>query len=96
MGQMTFPSKTIELAAHGLLLISAAVSDVPKVFPGQTACLLEDEQPATLAQLLVWLEAHRNAASSIAQNGQHRVHQLCGIENVGRSLKTFLDAEGIN
>lgn len=89
MGQTTFPSKTVEIAASGLLLVSAAVSDVPAVF-GDTACLLQSEDPDELVRRLVWVFEHPQAARDLALKGQSRVQQRCSREQVGASLLDFL------
>src|SRR5207237_143858 len=40
MGQTTFPSKTIEIAAAGILLVATPIGDVPALFDDTQAVLL--------------------------------------------------------
>jgi len=86
----TFPSKVIELATHGLLLVSTRVSDVPKVFSPQDALLLKDESPESLAGALYWAITHRNDAYMMAKRGREAALRHCAPERVGAELARFL------
>ncbi len=91
MGQTTFPSKTIEIANSGLLLVSARVSDVPLVFSDETACLLSQESSSVLVETLNWVAEHPDAAENIAIAGQQQVRSRCSPQIVGDTLQDFLN-----
>ena len=50
MGSTTFPSKVVEIASSGLLLISTRVSDIPLLFGEQDAVILNSADPDELSQ----------------------------------------------
>lgn len=86
----TFPSKVIELTAHGLLLVSTSVSDVPKIFSKDEVLFLQDESPENLSDTFEWLAMHRREASQISKRGSNAVMRCCSTQNVGHSLRKFL------
>jgi len=86
----TFPSKVIELAAHELLLVSTAVSDVPKLFSSGNALLLPEETPEALADALYWAVNHRTEAALMARRGRENIVRCCSPEKVGSDLVDFL------
>jgi Glycosyl transferases group 1 len=89
LGDTTFPSKVVEIASSGLLLLTTRVSDVPGLFMEDGALYLGDESPEQLAGLLRWLIDNRDTAESIALIGQGRISEICRSETVGKSLKNF-------
>jgi glycosyltransferase involved in cell wall biosynthesis len=89
LGGTTFPSKAINMAAAGLAIVSTKVSDVPTIFQSKGAIYLEDENPQTLAKLLLELLEQRQLLAATAQQGQHRVAEICSQAKVGQSLKTY-------
>lgn len=91
MGNTTFPSKLIEYASQGLLVVSTRSCDVPALF-GNTALYLDQETPAALAQLLSQLPSSRSRFAELAQEGQARIQSVCSSSAVGRDLKTFFAA----
>lgn len=93
IGRSTFPSKVIEYAGHGLLVISLRVSDVPLVFGEEGAILLSRPQPSVLAAALAWIVRHREAAAAIARAGRSRVARCCSAQVVAERLLGLL-AEG--
>lgn len=95
LNHTTFPSKVIELAAHGLALVTTPVSDVSKIFSDKDALFLRDESPATLAKALEWLVQHRLLSSLVAKHGQEAVLRCCSRQNVGIALRGFLGKEDI-
>lgn len=90
MGATTYPSKTLEYAAGGLLLVSTIVSDVPRLFD-DTAIFIQNETPAAVAEIFVWIAANRDQAAQVALKGQARVVERCGFKPVGEALKDFFD-----
>ena len=89
LGDTTFPSKVVEIASSGMLLLTTKVSDVPGLFMEDGALYLEDESPEQLAGVLRWLIDNRATAESIALLGQARISEVCRSETVGKSLKNF-------
>lgn len=92
IGQTTFPSKVVEIAAKGLLLVTTRVSDVPIIFDETCAVLLNSEDPAELAALLATLPDRRVEMTIRANAGHQRViDRLSGL-SVGRDIRAFLEA----
>jgi glycosyltransferase involved in cell wall biosynthesis len=89
MGKTTFPSKVVEYAQHGLILLTTRASDVPFLF-GETALYLEEETPEALLFLLDSLLERRNELHKIAIVGRERVASTCSPEVVGQALKHLL------
>ncbi len=90
MGKTTFPSKIIEYASHGLLIVSTQVSDVPDLLDDNSAILLSDETPQSLVQAFTRLTDDVHAAQLLARRGSERIRSVCSYESVGRELKDFL------
>lgn len=90
MGQTTFPSKVLELANAGLLVVSTRVSDVPIVFPEGTAILLSEATPLALAEALAKLESVPGLVAQLALAGQKHVRSVASSEVVGWRLRRFL------
>jgi glycosyltransferase involved in cell wall biosynthesis len=86
----TFPSKVIELASHGLLVLTTDISDIPLLFDRDTAAILPDAQAATLANLLAAIAADPERYAAIAAAGQRRIVERCSRRSVGRRLVEFL------
>lgn len=89
LADTTFPSKVIEIASTGLLLLTTKISDVPQLFGDDGALYLDDETPAGLATLFMRLASDRAALGRIAAQGQHRIREYCSSARVGESLKNF-------
>ena len=90
MGKTTFPSKVIEYAALGLLVISTRVSDVPHIFDESNSALLDSESPETLAAVLAAIASDRAAAAERARAGQTLVLQKFSCKALGRELAAFI------
>ena len=95
MGRTTFPSKTIEIAASGLILVSLAVSDVAEIFSEGEGYILQSESSKALAETITRIVLHPMAAQKIACRGKQKVDFLCGLKNVGQALIDFLDPGAI-
>jgi glycosyltransferase involved in cell wall biosynthesis len=89
VGRTTFPSKSIEIAANGLVLVSTSVSDVPQLFAG-AAVLLERAEPDALADALLGLARDPERTSNLARAGVERVRDMHSPLAVGRRLADFL------
>lgn len=94
MGETTFPSKVLEMAAYGLLLVSTPVSDVPQVFCNDSAVLLKETSPYALAQVLRQIVANPAGFRERALTGQLRIRRMYSSEKVGTELLNFWVGEG--
>lgn len=89
LADTTFPSKVIELAATGMLVLSTRVSDVPVLFREDGAIYLNGENPEELAERLLWLVSNRAVLAQTAARGQAYIAEACAPEKVGQLLKAF-------
>jgi glycosyltransferase involved in cell wall biosynthesis len=95
MGATTFPSKVVEYAEYGLLVLTTRASDVPTLF-GETALYLDEETPEALAVLLSSLPERRTKLQDLAIAGRAGVASTCSPEVVGLALKRFLFSERLS
>lgn len=91
LADTTFPSKAIEIAAAGRLLVSTRVSDVPALFGEEGAMLLPAATPRALTEALLAIAADRPAAARRAALGQQRIVDRLAPAHVGPALLAFLD-----
>jgi glycosyltransferase involved in cell wall biosynthesis len=89
MGATTFPSKVVEYAQYGLLVLTTRASDVPMLF-GKEALYLEEESPQALAALLASLPRLRESLTKTAIRGRKRVLNACAPEVVGQGIRRLL------
>lgn len=89
LADTTFPSKVIEFAGQGILVVTTDISDVRKVLAAG-AIYLEADDPELLIEKLHWLVENRDAARAISLNGVQAVSAACSPENVGQMLSDFL------
>jgi len=89
MSATTFPSKVVEYAQYGLLVVSTRASDVPLLF-GDDALYLEDETASALAAMLASLPERRHELYGIASRGRARVLLHCSPEAVGGKIGHLL------
>lgn len=85
----TFPSKVIEFASHGILIVSTDISDVRKVFADGAIYLTEDNS-RHLIEKLRWIVENREEAKSLTLKGEQTVGALCAPETVGQTLVNFV------
>jgi glycosyltransferase involved in cell wall biosynthesis len=85
----TFPSKVIEYAAAGLLIVTTDISDVRSIF-GEGALYLKHDDPLELIQHLEFITARPNEAFTISELGQQAVQKVCSPKLVGRELQQFI------
>lgn len=93
MGTTTFPSKVVEYAEHGLLVLTTRASDVPMLF-GEEALYLEEESARALAALLSSLPGYRKSLRNTAIRGRERVLSACAPEVVGQGIRRMLVRNG--
>lgn len=89
MGATTFPSKVVEYAQHGLLVLTTRSSDVPMLF-GKEALYLEEESAKSLATLMASLPRLRESNRNTAIRGRKRVLNACAPEVVGQGIRRLL------
>ena len=94
MGATTFPSKVIEFADHGLLVLTTRISDVPLLF-GDSALYLENETAPALAEMLASLPSRSYELSKVANLGREKVLNICSPEIVGINLYRLVSNEGL-
>ena len=89
MGQTTFPSKVIEFASWGLLVVSYRVSDVPVLFPENGAILLEETTPHKLASALKQIVEAPSEAHGRAEAGRCAIAIRLNPQSVARDLASL-------
>ena len=89
LAHSTFPSKVIELAAAGLLVVTTDISDVRHVL-GSGALYLDEERPERLLELLRSVADDPSWARSIARAGTLSVSARCAPSKVGPQVAAFL------
>ncbi len=82
MGSTTFPSKVIEIAALGKLVLTTNLGHVGELFGADGAIYLIDENPQTLANAIISIVTHRETSMQSAHLGQQRVFEICSAEKV--------------
>lgn len=90
MAMTTFPSKVVEITAHGLLLISTKASDIPYLFDHDNAVLLPEATPGELAKAIMLLVAEPQAMQQVARRGQARAMELFESKAVGKRINDFV------
>lgn len=85
----TFPSKVVEIASSGMLLLTTLVSDVPNIFSNDEVLFLHEERPEALAFKFYWLLENRKEAAAIAKRGQLKAQQRFDKKYVGSKLNNF-------
>lgn len=94
-GMTTFPSKVVEIAGMGMLLLTTDVSDVRLVFGDEGAVTLRSETAEELAQSLLDLERDRAGAARVAAIGQDIVASRLSSNQVGKEVRDFLFDEDV-
>lgn len=89
LADTTFPSKVIEIASTGMLLVTTKISDVPLLFGDEGAIYVDEETPSRLAALFKRLDSERSMLGRVAAQGQFRIREHCSRARVGESLKQF-------
>jgi glycosyltransferase involved in cell wall biosynthesis len=89
LANTTFPSKIVELASSGLLVLTTDISDVRRVL-GEGGLYLENQTVASLIERLRWIVDHRQEAARLASKGTIAVWQQCSPAVASRKLTQFL------
>ena len=95
LGATTFPSKLVEYATHGLVVLTTRSSDVPSVFGEKGAVYLVEETPAELAGALAAIAVRRSESVRIAQAGREAVRRCCAPAVVGPALRKLLEGGAV-
>jgi glycosyltransferase involved in cell wall biosynthesis len=85
----TFPSKVIEFAGAGLLVLTTDISDVRQLL-GADAIYLTSNEPQELILLLKRVADDRAAASACAEAGSRTVLDRCSPHLAGRDVANFI------
>ena len=89
LAHTTFPSKVIEFASHGVLVVTTDISDVKKVLADGAIYLMNDH-PQHLIDKLRWILENRKEANDLALKGKRNVAETCSPKIVGKKLEQFL------
>lgn len=89
LADTTFPSKVIEFAGSGLLVLSTDISDV-RYLLGDGARYLERNDPDLLIQRLGEIVTDRESAEHCARCGRHEAERHCAPHSAGEDLLQFL------
>lgn len=90
MGRTTFPSKVIEYANNGLVVLSTQSPDIKFIF-GDSALYLEEETPEALAKLIFRLPDRVSELAEKSFQGMRRVRDCCGSDTVGKKIISFFN-----
>lgn len=89
LANTTFPSKVIEFADAGLLVVTTDISDVRKVM-GEGAVYLNSNDPAQLANLLRSIAADPTSAQQCSRRGRQAVLAQCAPAQAGKYMANFI------
>lgn len=89
LASTTFPSKVIEFAASGLLVLTTDISDV-RALLGESALYLEDDQLPTLLGLFRRLPAERDRFAAMSEEARGRVERLCAPHDAGLRVRRLI------
>jgi hypothetical protein len=89
LADTTFPSKVVEMASAGMLVLTTDISDVRTVL-GAGALYLEHDDPAALCELLRQASEDRAAARARADEGARAVCARCEPVAAGRAVADFI------
>ena len=89
LADTTFPSKVIEFAGSGLLVLSTDISDVRRLL-GEGARYLERNDPELLIERLAEIARDREAAARCARQGRRAAEDHCSPQRAGKDLRDFL------
>jgi len=92
LADTTFPSKVIEFAGSGLLVLSTDISDVRRLL-GDGARYIQSNDPELLIEQLAGIAADRHAAASRARQGRLSAEHYCAPKHAGDELARFLFVE---
>ena len=86
MSAQTFPSKTIEIASFGKLLLTTKLGDVALLFGEDGAYYLTEESGRDLAEMIISIVKDPAASMRTAKTGQERLLRTCNAERVADDI----------
>lgn len=89
LAHTTFPSKVIEFASLGILVVTTDISDVRKLLADGAIYLTEDNS-SLLVEKLHWIVENRAEANKLALQAKLAVAALCAPAVVGGALTRFI------
>lgn len=89
LANTTFPSKVIELASAGLLVLTSDISDVRHVLK-DGAIYLNDDSVDTLLKSLKYISQDTSSCIDIAKKGILYVNESCSMKKAGSNLSEYL------
>ena len=89
LAQTTFPSKVIEFASDGLLVLTTDISDVRHVL-GNGALYLTNDEPNALIDLLETVVIDRESSIRCAKIGLQNVQNICSEHKSGKNVANFI------
>lgn len=92
LAHTTFPSKVVEMASAGLLVLSTDISDVRTVL-GDGAIYLEHDNSDLLIERLRAIAGNPQQSAVIAQRGTQAAAARCAPDQAGVALRRFLFPE---
>lgn len=93
MGLTTFPSKVVDIAANGLLLVTTKVSDVPMIFSNDSAVLLDSLSEKSLIEAIKFIISKKDYAHRVARQGQETIYHQLNPMKVGEDLLNLWNYE---
>ena len=87
MGATTFPSKVIEIAAQGKLVLTTNLGQVNNLLGSDGAVFLENENPTSLVNAMIDIINDRTKYMEATAIGQQRVFNMCSSEKVASSFE---------
>ena len=90
LANTTFPSKVVEFAAFGMLVVTTDISDVREMLGDHGACYLVTDEAEELQALLRQIVEAPASAMQKAERGQQAVLEKCDPRTVGAALAAFL------
>jgi hypothetical protein len=85
MGITTFPSKVLEIASHGKLLLTTKLPQVQELF-GDSGAYYIEEAGIDLAKSIAYIVNNPKNALAKAINGQSMLVDKCSSYNVAKSI----------
>ena len=96
LASTTFPSKVIEMASAGLLIITTDISDVRAVFGDCGAVYLSDDEPESLVRAIRWIFDNPRDANAISARSTAVARHKLSLSSGGEALKNFLKANNVH
>ena len=89
LANTTFPSKVIELAAEGILVVTTDISDVRQVL-GNGAYYVINDEPQELIDIIEYIANNKIESQKRARLGQQNVLALCDPRESGKRITDFI------